>query len=168
MARTLPLHSLCIVLTATALTATGMSQSAPGHPGLRRVQQANSGSDNGLDYTTSWIGNTFGGNTTGRDMGMRHVPVDVQDIYVTPDGRVFTNNGWDEGGRPVSVFKDGQLISPLSDANSSPNWSNAGGATIAVDGQYIYAAQSTGVGANPPCAGAGGMGAASTSSMPRP
>src|SRR5215469_13056235 len=65
MARTLPLHSLCIVLTATALTATGMSQSAPGHPGLRRVQQANSGSDNGLDYTTSWIGNTFGGNTTG-------------------------------------------------------------------------------------------------------
>jgi len=65
MARTLPFHSLCIVLTATALTATGMSQSAPGHPGLRGVQQANLGSDNGLDYTTSWIGNTFGGNTTG-------------------------------------------------------------------------------------------------------
>jgi hypothetical protein len=37
-------------------------------------------------------------------------------------------------------FKDGQLISPPSDANNSPNWSNAGGAAIAVDGQYIYAA----------------------------
>jgi len=30
------------------------------------------------------------------DMGMRHVRVDVQDIYVTPDGRVFTSTGWDE------------------------------------------------------------------------
>ena len=31
MARTLPLHSLCIALTATALTTTAMSQGALGH-----------------------------------------------------------------------------------------------------------------------------------------
>lgn len=31
MARTLPLHSLCITLTETALTATAMSHGALGH-----------------------------------------------------------------------------------------------------------------------------------------
>jgi hypothetical protein len=57
----------------------------------------------GLTYTTSWIVNTFSGNTTGPDTGMRHVPVDMEDIYVTLDGRVFTNTVRDEGGRPVSL-----------------------------------------------------------------
>jgi len=111
----------------------------------------------GLDYTTSWIGNTYGGDATGPNMAMRHVELDMNGIYVTPDGRVFTNVGWDEGGRPVSVFKDGKLISPLNAEDNSPNWTAAGGPAIAASGNYIYAAQSTGLGNNPPCA-AGGCG----------
>lgn len=144
---------LSIVILGLVVSTTTVAQTARLHPGAKRYAQNASGADNGLEYTTSWIGNTFGGNSTGPDMDMRHVVLDMNDIYVTSDGRVFTNTGWDEGGRPVSIFKDGNLISPLSNANNSPNWSNAGGSAIAVDGNYIYAAQSTGVGATPPCAG---------------
>lgn len=93
---------------------------------------------NTMNYTTSWVGNSLPGNGSGTVDALQHVPLDADGMYVTPDGKVYTNTAWDEGGRPVSVFKNGQLISPLNDEDNSPNWSNGGGDAIAADAKYIY------------------------------
>lgn len=90
----------------------------------------------GLDYVTSWIGNSLPGNSAGPAMPMRHVQLDIGGIYVTPSGLVYANQGWDEGGRSLSVYSNGKLISPMT--------GNAGGPAVAVSGGYIYASQSTG------------------------
>ena len=99
-----------------------------------------------LHATTDWIGNTWGGNDPNPpNNALLHVPMDMNNIYVTPDGRVFTNTGWDEGGRAVSVFdKHGEMISPLNDLSGSPNWDNATGNAVASDGHYIFASNGNG------------------------
>ena len=108
------------------------------------AQAATSASDpNTLDYTSSWLGNSLPGNGTSPD-ARRAVPFDADSIYATPDGKVFTNTTWDEGGRVVSIFKDGKLISPLNDLNNSPNWSEGGGDSIAADSKYIYKSNTAG------------------------
>lgn len=104
-----------------------------------QVTVADSSADeNQLDYTTSWIGNTFSGIGTGTPNALQHVPLDIDGIYVSPDGKVYTNTTWEEGGRPVAIFKDGKLISPLNDLNNSPNWSNGGGTSVAADATHIF------------------------------
>lgn len=105
-----------------------------------------------LSYTTNWLGNTLPGNDGTPPDTMQHVPLDMQGIYVTSDGSVYTNTGWDEGGRANSIFKNGQLISPNAG-------NGAGGQAIAVSGGYIFASQDSGTSNNPPCA-AGGCGVA--------
>lgn len=92
----------------------------------------------GLNYATSWIGNTYGGNDADPQHTMQHVPLDMNGIYATPDGKVYTNTPWEEGGRPVSIFQDGKLISPLDDGPGSQNWSNGGGVAVASNGTYIF------------------------------
>jgi len=109
----------------------------------RKVQPAtqtadSSGDPNTLDYTVSWIGNTLPGNGTEPNSALQHIPIDMDGIYATPDGKVYSNTTWDEGGRPASIFKDGKLISPLNALNNSPNYQNGGGDAIAADGKYIY------------------------------
>lgn len=88
-----------------------------------------------LEYVTSWVGNSLPGNSAGPGMQLRHVQINVSDIYVTPDGKVYTNAGWDEGGRALSIFKNGKLISPMS--------GNGGGNALVPYGKYIIAGQST-------------------------
>lgn len=148
----------CSLLLAVLPLAAGscLAQSVPqpdaahaGSPALARNAHASDKDkdkdDNDFDYTTSWIGNSFGGNDPNPPtQTLYHVPIDMNAIYVSRDGRVFTNTGWDEGGRPVSIFKDGRLVSPLNSLSNSPNYRNGGGGAIAVDDKYIYAAQSTG------------------------
>jgi hypothetical protein len=104
---------------------------------------------NTLNYTTSWIGNSLPGDGTGSVDALKHIPIDIDGIYATPDGKVYTNTTWDEGGRPVSIFKNGQLISPLNDLDGSPNWSNGGGSAVAADPTHIFVSETpngTGVG----------------------
>jgi len=99
-----------------------------------------------LDATTDWIGNTWGGNNPSYPNNtLFHVPLDMNNIYVTPDGRVFSNTDWDEGGRAISVFnKNGAMISRLNDQNNSPDWNNAVGNAVASDGHYIFASNGNG------------------------
>jgi len=99
-----------------------------------------------LHATTDWIGNTYGGNDPSfPNNTLFHVPMDMNNIYVTPDGKVYSNTDWDEGGRAVSVFnKNGQMISRLNDLNDSPNWDNATGNAVASDGHYIFASNGNG------------------------
>ena len=145
----------CSVLLPMSAATYGQSSSQnqlinsnhPQQSSAANVAQNNdpSNQNDAFDYTTSWIGNSFGGNDPNPpNQTLYHVPLNMNSIYVRPDGRVFTNTGWDEGGRPISIFKDGRLISPLNDQNNSPNYRNGGGAAVVADDKYIYGAQSTG------------------------
>jgi hypothetical protein len=58
----------------------------------------------GLEYTVSWIGNSFSGKE-GKW---------VQNFFIhagaRPDGSVITWSHWDEGGKRFGVYKDGDVI----------------------------------------------------------
>ena len=101
-----------------------------------------------LDYTTSWIGNSFGGYSPDPNKILWHIASDVDASYVTPDGKVYTNAGWDEGGRALTTYKDGQIINPLNQNDINNNDGAAyqnGGVAVAADDKYIYQAQYTGI-----------------------
>ncbi|TWH39405.1 hypothetical protein [Dulcicalothrix desertica] len=79
-------------------------------------------------YRTSWIGNTFGG-------GEKWVQNQVIDMYVAPDGTVFTNSPWDEGGREAGIYKNGDAIARAEDLHG---WGRFGGIAVTTDKKYMY------------------------------
>jgi hypothetical protein len=81
-------------------------------------------------YTTSWIGNTFGG-------GSKWVQIQLSTIYVTPDGTVYSNSPWDEAGREVGIYKNGDVIGKADDLHG---WSRMGGQAVTANNKYIYVA----------------------------
>jgi sugar lactone lactonase YvrE len=81
-------------------------------------------------YTTSWVGNTFGG-------GKKWVQINVHDLYVTPDGTVYTNTIWDEAGREGGIYKNGDAI---AQADQLHGWGRTGGVAVTADEKYIYIA----------------------------
>ncbi|MFM0739777.1 hypothetical protein PQQ51_21260 [Paraburkholderia xenovorans] len=86
-----------------------------------------------LSYRTSWIGNTWGYGDH------RWVQIDVQALAVTPDGDVFTNAPWDEGGGEIGQYRNGELVRY---GGESHGWGMLGGDAIAVNDEYVYVAQS--------------------------
>jgi hypothetical protein len=80
---------------------------------------------------TGWLGNTFRGGD--RNKG-RWVQLDIDDIFVFPDGRVVTDTGWDEGGRAIGFYKDGDVIGKVDDYTAL-----TGGLAVTADDQYIFA-----------------------------
>ncbi len=81
-----------------------------------------------LDYQVSWIGNSFSGKT-------KWVQEDIADIFVTGDGRVFTNVYWDENGGEVTEFKNGDFIRT---AQNTHGWGYHGGDAITANSKYVY------------------------------
>ncbi|WYL97093.1 MAG: hypothetical protein HEQ35_27840 [Gloeotrichia echinulata IR180] len=81
-------------------------------------------------YKTSWIGNSFGG-------GKQWVQNNIEAMYVTPNGTVYTNSIWDEAGREAGIYKDGKPIGMLDDTHG---WSRTGGKAVTVHNNYIYIA----------------------------
>jgi hypothetical protein len=81
---------MLVVLTALAVTLPGA---------VTRAQS-------GLSYTTSWVGNTYGGTA-------KWVQSFIEDIDVTPGGVVVTAAGWDEAGRCTGLYKDGDVNTTL-------------------------------------------------------
>ncbi|MGJ5672426.1 MAG: hypothetical protein ACR9NN_02195 [Nostochopsis sp.] len=79
-------------------------------------------------YKTSWIGNSFGD-------GNKWVQIQVSDMYVAPDGTVYTNTDWDEAGREVGIYKNGDVIGKADDLHG---WGRMGGDAIAVAQKYMY------------------------------
>ena len=71
-----------------------------------------------LPATVTWIGNSYPGGDG------KHVPQDIDALCVTPDGRVFSNVFWEEGGGNVTEFKDGKV---LGSAGHTHGWGNIGG-----------------------------------------
>ncbi|MFL9898623.1 hypothetical protein PQR71_10720 [Paraburkholderia fungorum] len=85
-----------------------------------------------LSYRTSWIGNTWG------YADHRWVQIDVQALAVTPEGDVFTNAPWDEGGGEIGQYRNGQLVRYGGDSHG---WGMMGGDAIAVNDEYVFVAQ---------------------------
>ncbi|MEX3959290.1 hypothetical protein [Trinickia sp. EG282A] len=88
-----------------------------------------------LNYTTSWIGNTFGFGDG------KWVQLDVEALAVGQDGTVYTNAPWDESGSEIGAYKGGTKVGY---AGQTHGWGNAGGDAIAVNGTYLYAGMSIG------------------------
>ena len=84
-----------------------------------------------LDYTVSWIGNSYSGKTA-------WTLQDVDDLCVLPDGTVFTNVGWDEGGGNVQEYRAGEMIGV---AGHTHGWGYGGGAAVAANSKYLFIAQ---------------------------
>ena len=81
-------------------------------------------------YITSWIGNSFSG-------GDRWVQIQISGMYVAADGTIYTNSIWDEAGREVGIYRDGDVIGKADDLHS---WGRHGGDAITVDDKYMYVA----------------------------
>lgn len=83
-----------------------------------------------IQHATSWIANSFpGGNSS-----LGWVQNDVADIFVRPDGTVYTDSIWDESGREGGIYKDGKAAGYLRDLHF------CGGRAITGNSSYIFAA----------------------------
>jgi hypothetical protein len=75
-------------------------------------------------YTMSWFGNSF----SGKDAWMQR---QILNACVLPDGTVAAISYWDERHKEIGFYKDGQPVGrPIA----------GGGAAIATDGKFLYAA----------------------------
>lgn len=83
------------------------------------------------NYTNSWVGNTFGTPSN-------HIPHSIDNIYVTPSGKVATITGWEEGGHNVVLFaSDGTQIG-VPQQSGTGSWGRYSGTAVFADDQYIY------------------------------
>jgi SMP-30/Gluconolactonase/LRE-like region len=78
-----------------------------------------------LRYTTSWVGNSFGG-------GPEWVQNFAEGLCVLPDGTCVVGSFWDEAGREVGLYKGGRPVGQLPDTHMR------GGKAIAASGKYIF------------------------------
>jgi hypothetical protein len=90
----------------------------------------NKAADTTLDYSTTWVGNTFGG-------GPKWVQNVVRAVALDEDGAIYANNYWDEGGRQAGVYRDGDVVGMMKDTHG---WGHTGGVAIAIDDRYVYMA----------------------------
>jgi hypothetical protein len=81
-------------------------------------------------YQTSWIGNTIGS-------GKLRVQNNIEAMYVTANGTVYTNSHWDEAGAEAGIYKDGKVIATLEDTHG---WGRSGGKAITANQKHIYMA----------------------------
>ena len=56
-------------------------------------------------------------------------------MAVTPDGTVFTNVEWEEGGGNVGEYRDGELVRY---AMHTHGWGAGGGVSVAVNSNYLF------------------------------
>ncbi|MBD2682081.1 MULTISPECIES: hypothetical protein [Nostoc] len=87
-----------------------------------------------LSYQTSWIGNSIGS-------GNLRIQNNIEAMYVTPDGTVYTNSHWDEAGTEAGIYKDGKIINALGDTHG---WGRGGGKAVTANNKYIYIAMTQG------------------------
>jgi len=84
-----------------------------------------------LNDHTYWFGNSFHGGH--REKG-KWMPLDIDDIFIFPDGRIVANCDWDEGGRAIGFYKDGEVVGKMQDYTAL-----TGGIGVTADEQFIFA-----------------------------
>jgi hypothetical protein len=87
-----------------------------------------------LEYTTTWIGNSFGG-------GPKWVQNFVEGMKVLPDGTVLVASTWDESGREFGTYKDGDVLGLCNDTHG---WGTGGGPSMTATEKYLFIAHSQG------------------------
>ncbi|CCW36716.1 hypothetical protein CTKA_01156 [Chthonomonas calidirosea] len=92
-------------------------------------------------YRTSWVGNTFGGSGGPNGFGY-WVQDGVAKLAVSPDGTAFCGVDWDEAGRCVGLYKEGQVNRVLlKGAGKETAWGwNTANRALAVWKDTIYIA----------------------------
>jgi hypothetical protein len=85
-----------------------------------------------LPCDVSWIGNDWGGNPA-------WVLQDVDDLFVAPEGDVFTHVDWEEGGGNVMRFDRGGAWQGA--AMHTHGWGYCGGEAVAANAKYVFIAQ---------------------------
>ncbi len=93
-------------------------------------------------YRTSWLGNSFPGDGGPNGFGY-WVQNGADEIEVSPDGTVIAGTDWDEAGRCVGLYKDGQvnrgLVKREGGRETAWGW-NTGNRALAVDGTNLFVA----------------------------
>jgi len=85
-----------------------------------------------LPCEVSWVGNDWSGNPD-------WVLQDIDDLFVTPEGDVYTHIGWEEGGGNVMHFdKDGVWKGA---AMHTHGWGYGGGEAVTANQKYVFIAQ---------------------------
>ncbi|HEY9638073.1 MAG TPA: hypothetical protein V6D14_32065 [Coleofasciculaceae cyanobacterium] len=79
-------------------------------------------------YSTTWIGNSFGG-------GDKWVQLQISSLYVTADGTCYTNSLWDEAGREVGIYKDGDVLGQAADLHVA---GRHGGEAVSANDKYLF------------------------------
>lgn len=108
------------------------------------VQQTTAGPNVpvGLDYSRSWIGNSYG---TAGQKGGKWVQNNIVALWVAPDGHCYTASSWDEGKREGGIYQNGDVVGNLD--NLHPDEGGAWGmgvSAITGDATSVY----VGVGSN--------------------
>ena len=86
-------------------------------------------------YTNSWIGTTFG-------TPAEHIAHTIDNIYVTPSGKVATITGWDEGGANVALYSaTGSKVGVPPDSGTG-SWGRDSGGAVFADDTYLYQSMS--------------------------
>lgn len=99
-------------------------------------------------YSTSWVGNSFPGDGGPNGLGF-WVQNGADEIEVTPEGTVIAGTDWDEAGRCVGLYRDGQvnrvLLKHEGPGVKETAWGwNTGNEALAVDGTNIFIANKGG------------------------
>lgn len=86
-------------------------------------------------YTNSWIGTTFG-------TPAEHIAHTIDNLYVTPSGKVATITGWDEGGANVALYSaTGSKVGVPPDSGTG-SWGRDSGGAVFADDTYLYQSMS--------------------------
>ena len=125
--RVKPFHLIAALIAFTVIVllqrVPDLAPQLPPSTGENQALTANT-------YRTSWIGNTFGG-------GKKWVQNYVNGLYVTPDGTLYTNSGWDEAGREAGIYKEGDVIGM---AGTLHGWGRQGGSAVTATERYLFIA----------------------------
>lgn len=93
-----------------------------------------------LTYSTSWIGNTFGGSPA-PGQTHKHVALAADALFVTPGGTCYTNTYWDENGSEVAIYENGDT---LGSAGHTHGWGYNGGTEVTANRKYLFFEQTVG------------------------
>jgi DNA-binding beta-propeller fold protein YncE len=85
-----------------------------------------------IPYKTSWLGNTFSG-------GSKWVQNRIGAMHVASDGTIYTNSVWDEAGREVGIYKDGDVIGKAKELHG---WGRNGGEAVTANSKYLFVGMS--------------------------
>jgi uncharacterized protein YuzE len=83
------------------------------------------------NYTNSWIGNTFGTPAS-------HIQHSIDNLYVTPSGKIATITSWDEGGHNVAIFDSNGVQIGVPEQSGTGSYGRFSGSAVFMDDQFVY------------------------------